>query len=77
MTSYRESQQTCHQLCYLHEGLHATADVISGSVKVILQDVEKTQLLAVIHFYKGFPLFYLHSLINEGQQGLVIAPMEQ
>lgn len=64
------------QLCYLHEDLHAIADVISGSVKIILQDVKKTQFLAVMHFYEGFSLFHLHSLINESQQGLVTAPMK-
>lgn len=51
--------------CYLHEDLHAIANVIFGSVKIILQDVKETKLLAVMHFYNGFLLFCLHCLINK------------
>lgn len=51
---------------YLHEDLHAIANVIFGSVKIILQDVQETKFLAIVHFYNGFLLFCLHCLINKG-----------
>lgn len=62
---------------YLHEDLHAIANVIFGSVKIILQDVKETKLLAIIHFYNCFLLFCLHCLINESQQSLVVFPIKQ
>lgn len=63
--------------CYLHEDLHAIANVVFGSVQIILQDVKETQLLAVMHFYNGFLLLCLHCLVNKSQQSLVVLPAEQ
>lgn len=41
-------RQAC--IHYLHKHLHGIFDIVFGSIKIILQQIEKTQLLTVIHF---------------------------
>lgn len=62
---------------YLHKNLNAVLNVVSGSVKVILQNVKQTQLLAVMKLDKSLPKSLVHGGVDECQQGLVAASLKQ
>lgn len=57
--------------CDLHKQLHGVAGVVLGAVVVLLQDVQQTELLAVMTFQQLFALFHPHGFVNEAEKSLV------